>query len=135
MSYTLFEISWEVCNKVGGIHTVLSSKARTAVDHLGDHYITVGPWLMGDTERAAMLLERLRSVDPLSHFARIEEALSQGRPLDAPFDAMRSEFPAQDVLEAVVDYGAGVRDPRREPSSVRGVNATAGPCSPHGTPG
>ena len=23
----LFEVSWEVCNKVGGIHTVISTKA------------------------------------------------------------------------------------------------------------
>ena len=34
-SFQLFEISWEVCNKVGGIHTVLSSKAVTAVDNIG----------------------------------------------------------------------------------------------------
>src|SRR5690606_9445516 len=44
-SYQLFEISWEVCNKVGGIHTVLSSKAVTAVERFGDDYITVGPQL------------------------------------------------------------------------------------------
>ncbi len=25
----LFEISWEVCNKVGGIYAVLSTKAKT----------------------------------------------------------------------------------------------------------
>ena len=25
----LFEVSWEVCNKVGGIHTVISTKAQT----------------------------------------------------------------------------------------------------------
>ncbi|MGE3171269.1 MAG: alpha-glucan family phosphorylase [Planctomycetota bacterium] len=42
----LFEISWEVCNKVGGIHTVLSSKARTAVQRFGDDYITIGPLLL-----------------------------------------------------------------------------------------
>ncbi|MBL9078866.1 MAG: alpha-glucan family phosphorylase [Planctomycetes bacterium] len=45
-SYQLFEISWEVCNKVGGIHTVLSSKAVTAVEKFGDDYITVGPQLL-----------------------------------------------------------------------------------------
>ena len=28
----LFEISWEVCNKVGGIYTVVSTKARTLSD-------------------------------------------------------------------------------------------------------
>jgi phosphorylase/glycogen(starch) synthase len=27
----LFEVSWEVCNKVGGINTVLRSKAKEAV--------------------------------------------------------------------------------------------------------
>ena len=25
----IFETSWEVCNKVGGIYTVLSSRAKT----------------------------------------------------------------------------------------------------------
>ena len=49
---TVFEVSWEVCNKVGGIHTVLSSKAQTAVERLGDaRYWTVGPWLLSDTDR------------------------------------------------------------------------------------
>lgn len=48
-SFQLFEISWEVCNKVGGIHTVLSSKAVTAVEQFGDDYITIGPQLLGGT--------------------------------------------------------------------------------------
>ena len=43
---TLFEVSWEVCNKVGGIHTVISTKARTLVEGLEDNYIAVGPWLL-----------------------------------------------------------------------------------------
>jgi phosphorylase/glycogen(starch) synthase len=43
----LFEISWEVCNKVGGIHTVLSSKAVTAVERYGDDYVVIGPQLLG----------------------------------------------------------------------------------------
>jgi len=47
--FQLFEISWEVCNKVGGIHTVLSSKAVTAVEQFGDDYITIGPQLHGGT--------------------------------------------------------------------------------------
>ena len=42
----VFEISWEVCNKVGGIHTVLSSKAKTAVERYHDDYICVGPLLL-----------------------------------------------------------------------------------------
>jgi phosphorylase/glycogen(starch) synthase len=49
-SQSLFEVSWEVCNKVGGIHTVLSSKARTLVEQMGDDYVTVGPWLPSDDD-------------------------------------------------------------------------------------
>ena len=39
----LFEVSWEVCNKVGGIHTVLSTKAKSIREELGDHHIVIGP--------------------------------------------------------------------------------------------
>ncbi len=39
----LFEISWEVCNKIGGIYTVVSTKANTLKTIFGDHYIMIGP--------------------------------------------------------------------------------------------
>ncbi len=39
----LFETSWEVCNKVGGIYTVLKTKLKHAVDHFGDRYFLIGP--------------------------------------------------------------------------------------------
>ena len=39
----LFETSWEVCNMVGGIYTVLSTKSNVMRQQLDDHYITVGP--------------------------------------------------------------------------------------------
>jgi glycogen phosphorylase/synthase len=39
----LFETSWEVCNKVGGIHTVVSTKALNIIEELGDNYILIGP--------------------------------------------------------------------------------------------
>ena len=39
----LFEVSWEVCNKVGGIHTVIASKAPIVAGAMGDNYITIGP--------------------------------------------------------------------------------------------
>ena len=35
----LFEVSWEVCNKVGGIHTVISTKAQTVTRKFADRYI------------------------------------------------------------------------------------------------
>lgn len=39
----IFESSWEVCNKVGGIYTVFSSRALTLQRLLGDHLIFIGP--------------------------------------------------------------------------------------------
>jgi len=39
----IFEVSWEVCNKVGGIHTVISTKALNVVKAMADQYITIGP--------------------------------------------------------------------------------------------
>lgn len=39
----VFETSWEVCNKVGGIYTVLSSKARTMTELYKDNVIFLGP--------------------------------------------------------------------------------------------
>lgn len=39
----LFETSWEVCNKIGGIYTVLSTKAKTLHGILKDNLIFVGP--------------------------------------------------------------------------------------------
>ncbi|SDF18228.1 alpha-glucan family phosphorylase [Desulfovibrio legallii] len=42
---TLFETSWEVCNKVGGIYSVVSSKALQAVEHFGEDYFLLGPAL------------------------------------------------------------------------------------------
>ena len=32
----IFESSWEVCNKVGGIYTVLSTRAKTLKEKLQD---------------------------------------------------------------------------------------------------
>ncbi|MBR4240161.1 MAG: glycogen/starch synthase [Prevotella sp.] len=39
----IFESSWEVCNKVGGIYTVLSTRAKTLQDIMTDRIIFVGP--------------------------------------------------------------------------------------------
>ena len=39
----VFESSWEVCNKVGGIYTVLSTRAKTLQEKLPDHIIFIGP--------------------------------------------------------------------------------------------
>ncbi len=40
----LFEVSWEAANKVGGIHTVITSKAREMVVQYGANYFLIGPY-------------------------------------------------------------------------------------------
>ncbi len=43
--HRFFEVSWEICNKVGGIHTVISSRAMLMTGRFGDNYVAIGPWL------------------------------------------------------------------------------------------
>lgn len=45
----LFESSWEVCNKVGGIYTVLSTKAHTLQERFKDKVVFIGPDVWGNT--------------------------------------------------------------------------------------
>ncbi|MBR4842940.1 MAG: glycogen/starch synthase [Bacteroidaceae bacterium] len=39
----IFSVSWEVCNKIGGIYTVLSTQAKTLKEQSGATLIYVGP--------------------------------------------------------------------------------------------
>ena len=39
----IFESSWEVCNKVGGIYTVLSTRAKTLQEAFKDRLFFIGP--------------------------------------------------------------------------------------------
>ena len=39
----IFESSWEVCNKVGGIYTVLSTRANTLQQEMQDKVFFIGP--------------------------------------------------------------------------------------------
>ncbi len=39
----VFEASWEVCNKVGGIYTVLSTRAKTLQVDMPDRVVFIGP--------------------------------------------------------------------------------------------
>ena len=47
----IFESSWEVCNKVGGIYTVLSTRAKTLQERFKNRVIFIGPdcWKESDS--------------------------------------------------------------------------------------
>nr|XP_022920491.1 glycogen [starch] synthase [Onthophagus taurus] len=39
-----FEVAWEVANKVGGIYTVIRSKAYISTEEMGNQYCLIGPY-------------------------------------------------------------------------------------------
>lgn len=76
----LFEVSWEVCNQIGGIYQVLRSKAATMVQRWDDRYFVVGPYMPAAAEVefeaeapddwVADLLERLARGGLRAHHGR-----------------------------------------------------------------
>ena len=59
----IFESSWEVCNKVGGIYTVLSTRAKTLQDALTDRIIFVGPDFWQDKENPLFIEDKALFAD------------------------------------------------------------------------
>lgn len=76
----LFEISWEVCNKVGGIWTVISSKADQIRKFYNENYICIGPYfpekILGDFEEKPIppeyknINEDLKNQGIIIHFGK-----------------------------------------------------------------
>lgn len=54
----IFESSWEVCNKVGGIYTVLSTRAKTLEDIMHDRLIFIGPDVWGEKNNLLFVEDR-----------------------------------------------------------------------------
>ena len=100
---TVFEVSWEVAQKVGGIHTVLSTKARSLVERLGDRYVCVGPWRLADPRRAPTFEDEpgfsgfSESCRALGVPVRVGRWLVPGRPRALLVDASAS-YRAKDEL-------------------------------------
>ncbi len=76
----LFEVSWEVCNKVGGIYTVVMSKAAKMVEAYSNNYIMIGPYFASKVtgqfeeelpnELYKNVFEDLRRIGIICHFGR-----------------------------------------------------------------
>jgi glycogen(starch) synthase len=66
----LLEVAWEVCNQVGGIYTVVRSKAPEMLARWGDRYCAVGPWM---PQKAAVEFEPER---PSGWWERLAAALA-----------------------------------------------------------
>ncbi len=63
----LFESSWEVCNKVGGIYTVLSTKARTLQQSFKDKLIFIGPDVWANTDAPDFITDDILFADWKTH--------------------------------------------------------------------
>lgn len=71
----LFEVSWEVCNKVGGIHTVIQSKLAE-IHNCSTNYLLIGP-LLGNNSK-------FEEREPPVHWREIMDEL-QGRGVRSVF--------------------------------------------------
>lgn len=120
----IFEASWEVCNKVGGIYTVLSTKAKTLQKLHKDHVIFIGPDVWTDERPALDFIESKTILKKWRETALLPEGLAvrvgrwniPGRPIAilVKFDAMyasKDEFYGKmwdkfgvDTLHAYGDY-------------------------------
>ena len=54
----LVETSWEVCNKIGGIYTVLSTKAKELKNLYGDRLVFIGPDVWSADNPSPVFVER-----------------------------------------------------------------------------
>ena len=57
----LFEVAWEVCRQVGGIYTVIGSKAPAMVQRWQERYCLIGPY---DPQTSAVEFEERRPTGP-----------------------------------------------------------------------
>ncbi|MEM7682691.1 MAG: glycosyltransferase [Planctomycetota bacterium] len=67
----LVESAWEVCNKLGGIYTVLRSKAPSMMSRWGSRYGLVGPYIEGSAQ------VEMEPCEPHGPFGRAAEALRE----------------------------------------------------------
>lgn len=123
----IFETSWEVCNKIGGIYTVLSTKAQSLQRLYKDKVIFIGPDVWTEAHPAADFKEnkallrgwRSQGVLPEGLEVRIGRWEVPGRPIAilVKFDAMYAtkdecygrmwELYGVDSLHAYGDYDEG----------------------------
>ncbi|GIV36694.1 MAG: glycosyl transferase [Cyclobacteriaceae bacterium] len=113
----LFEVSWEVCNQVGGIYTVLRSKVPAVMQLRTGPYFMVGPYLNNQilaeidlledaTDAAGMAVRQLRQEGIEAYYA---EWLITGRPRVILLNPESVATEQLNILKYLLwkDYGIG----------------------------
>lgn len=72
----LFETSWEVCNKVGGIYTVLSTKAKTLQKCYKDKVVFIGPDVWTEDHPSPYFIETATPLDTWRAQAWLPEGIT-----------------------------------------------------------
>lgn len=72
----IFETSWEVCNKIGGIYTVLSTKAQTLQSLYKDKTIFIGPDVWTEENPSPYFSEVPSILKPWREKAQLPEGVS-----------------------------------------------------------
>ncbi|MBN1503215.1 glycogen/starch synthase [Candidatus Woesearchaeota archaeon] len=67
-----FEVSWEVCNKVGGIYTVVKSKVIPMLRHYKDTYFVIGPYFNPNVTKG-----EFKEKTPTTFWKEICESMAQ----------------------------------------------------------
>lgn len=106
-----FEVSWEVCNKVGGIYTVVSTKIPCMQERFGNNYFAVGPdvWKGKDNrdfmEDRSLFAEWRKYAESKGIFFRIGRWNIAGQPLAIMVDYRSLISKKDDILaEGWRDY-------------------------------
>jgi len=107
----LFEVSWEVCNKVGGIYTVVKSKAAKMVDAYGDNYFMIGPYFaskaLGQFQEelpnqfCKASFEELKKIGVMCHFGKW---LVEGAPPVILIDFVNYKSRTNDIKRELWDW-------------------------------
>ena len=107
----LFEVSWEVCNKVGGIYTVVKSKAARMLEKYGDSYFLVGPYFVSKalgqfeeglpSEICRNAFEDLKKSGIICHYGRW---LIEGSPTVILVDFVNYKYRTNEIKRELWDW-------------------------------
>lgn len=143
----IFETSWEVCNKIGGIYTVLSTKAKTMQLAGKDKVIFIGPDVWTAENPSPWFTEVRTSLSAWARQAQLPDGVAvrvgrwevPGRPLAVlvKFDSLyasKNDFYARmwerfgvDSLNAYGDYDEGCAFARAAGMVIESILAWMGP--------
>lgn len=115
----LVEVSWEACNQVGGIYTVIRSKAPVMVNNWGTNYCLVGPYLSRNIlaelepldQTADVFGQAAENIRKKGYDVHYAEWLVTGRPRVVLFNPNAIEDKTLNVVKYLLWKNHGISSP------------------------